>query len=151
MATHCSILEWRTPWTEEPHRLQGCTESDMTDTAACAPWKVEWYSTTADIQGRACLFTSLKALNLKVHMQKTCCIVSQRLYFPGTLFFGKAALPYGQIARIHASFFFFPSRLFQEFLFCAALSKCKPQNIHPTALTPACGWACFRSERPCCC
>ena len=22
MATHCSILAWRIPWTEEPHRLQ---------------------------------------------------------------------------------------------------------------------------------
>ena len=22
MATHCNILAWRIPWTEEPHRLQ---------------------------------------------------------------------------------------------------------------------------------
>ena len=30
MATHCSILAWRAPWTEEPGRLQGCQEMDMT-------------------------------------------------------------------------------------------------------------------------
>ena len=32
MATHSSILTWRTPWTEEPGRLQsmGSQESDMT-------------------------------------------------------------------------------------------------------------------------
>ena len=32
MATHSSILAWRTPWTEEPGRLQsmGLQESDMT-------------------------------------------------------------------------------------------------------------------------
>ena len=30
MATHCSILTWRIPWTEEPAGLQsmGCKESD---------------------------------------------------------------------------------------------------------------------------
>ena len=29
LATHCSILAWRTPWTEEPGRLQfhGVTKS----------------------------------------------------------------------------------------------------------------------------
>ena len=35
MATHCSILAWRIPWTEEPGRLQyspwGHTESDRTE------------------------------------------------------------------------------------------------------------------------
>ena len=33
MATHSSILAWRSPWTEEPGRLQsnGCRESDMTE------------------------------------------------------------------------------------------------------------------------
>ena len=34
MATHCSILAWRIPWTEEPgtvHSPQGCEELDMTD------------------------------------------------------------------------------------------------------------------------
>ena len=33
MATHSSILAWRTPWTEEPAGLQpwGCTELDMTE------------------------------------------------------------------------------------------------------------------------
>ena len=32
MATHSSILAWRTPWTEEPDRLQSMElqESDMT-------------------------------------------------------------------------------------------------------------------------
>ena len=32
MATHSSILAWRTPWTEEPGRLQsmGSQESDTT-------------------------------------------------------------------------------------------------------------------------
>ena len=32
MATHCSILAWRIPWTEEPSGLQsmGSQESDMT-------------------------------------------------------------------------------------------------------------------------
>ena len=32
MATHSSILAWRTPWTEEPGRLQSMElqESDMT-------------------------------------------------------------------------------------------------------------------------
>ena len=31
MATHSSILAWRTPWTEEPSGLQstGCKKSDM--------------------------------------------------------------------------------------------------------------------------
>ena len=31
MATHANILAWRIPWTEEPGRLQGCKESDMTE------------------------------------------------------------------------------------------------------------------------
>ena len=33
MATLCSILAWRTPWTEEPGGLQsmGLQESDMTE------------------------------------------------------------------------------------------------------------------------
>ena len=33
MATHCSILAWRIPWTEEPGRLQsmGLKESNMTE------------------------------------------------------------------------------------------------------------------------
>ena len=30
MATYCSILAWRVPWTEEPGRLQGHRESDKT-------------------------------------------------------------------------------------------------------------------------
>ena len=32
-ATHSSILAWKIPWTEEPHRLQsvGCKESDTTE------------------------------------------------------------------------------------------------------------------------
>ena len=30
-ATHSSSLAWRIPWTEEPGRLQGCKESDMTE------------------------------------------------------------------------------------------------------------------------
>ena len=32
MATHCSILAWEIPWTEEPGGLQSrdCKESDMT-------------------------------------------------------------------------------------------------------------------------
>jgi len=33
MATHSSILAWRTPWTEEPDGLEslGLKESDMTE------------------------------------------------------------------------------------------------------------------------
>ena len=33
IATHCSILAWRIPWTEKPGGLQsmGCTESVMTE------------------------------------------------------------------------------------------------------------------------
>ena len=33
MATHCSILAWRTPWTEEAGGLQsaGCKELDTTE------------------------------------------------------------------------------------------------------------------------
>ena len=33
MATHCSILAWRTPWAKEPGGLQfmGSQESDMTE------------------------------------------------------------------------------------------------------------------------
>ena len=33
MATHSNILAWRTPWTEEPGRLQsmGSQESDLTE------------------------------------------------------------------------------------------------------------------------
>ena len=33
MTTHCSILAWRTPWTEEPGRLQSMKsqESDLTE------------------------------------------------------------------------------------------------------------------------
>ena len=33
MATHSSILAWKTPWTEEPVRLSlwGCKESDTTE------------------------------------------------------------------------------------------------------------------------
>ena len=33
MATHSSILAWRTPWTQEPGRIlpMGCKESDTTE------------------------------------------------------------------------------------------------------------------------
>ena len=31
MATHSSILAWKIPWTEDPHRLWGHKESDTTD------------------------------------------------------------------------------------------------------------------------
>ena len=33
MATHSSILAWRSPWTEDPDGLQslGCKELDMTE------------------------------------------------------------------------------------------------------------------------
>ena len=31
MANHANIHAWRIPWTEEPGRLQGCKESDMTE------------------------------------------------------------------------------------------------------------------------
>ena len=33
MATHCRILAWRIPWTEEPvdYSPRGCEESDMTE------------------------------------------------------------------------------------------------------------------------
>ena len=31
MATHSSILAWRIPWTEDPHRLHGVAESDKTE------------------------------------------------------------------------------------------------------------------------
>ncbi|CAI9165239.1 unnamed protein product [Rangifer tarandus platyrhynchus] len=31
MATHSSTLAWKIPWTEEPGRLQGCKELDMTE------------------------------------------------------------------------------------------------------------------------
>ena len=36
MATHSSILAWRTPWSEE-HGLQsmGCKELDMTERLVC--------------------------------------------------------------------------------------------------------------------
>ena len=37
VATHCRILAWRIPWTEEPGGLQsiwGCGESDTTEQAA---------------------------------------------------------------------------------------------------------------------
>ena len=33
MATHCSVLAWKIPWTEEPGRLQsvGCKELETTE------------------------------------------------------------------------------------------------------------------------
>ena len=31
MATHSSILAWKTPWMKKPGRLQGCKESDTTE------------------------------------------------------------------------------------------------------------------------
>ena len=31
MTTHCSILVWKIPWTEEPVRLQESQESDTTE------------------------------------------------------------------------------------------------------------------------
>ena len=31
MATHSNILAWKIPWTEEPSRLWGHKESDMTE------------------------------------------------------------------------------------------------------------------------
>ena len=31
MATHCSILAWRVPWTEEPGGLWGHKELDVTE------------------------------------------------------------------------------------------------------------------------
>ena len=30
LATHASTLAWRSPWTDEPDRLQGCKGLDMT-------------------------------------------------------------------------------------------------------------------------
>ena len=44
MAVHSGVLSWRTPWTEEPSRLQlwGCKGSDMTKatSATCTKIKV---------------------------------------------------------------------------------------------------------------
>ena len=37
MATHSSILAWKTPWTEEPGRLQS-KESDMTEHTQTGDW-----------------------------------------------------------------------------------------------------------------
>ena len=31
IATHSSILAWEIPWTEEPGRVQSCTEFDATE------------------------------------------------------------------------------------------------------------------------
>ena len=40
MATHCSILAWKIPWTEEPDGLQStvCKESDMTEQVTYSQW-----------------------------------------------------------------------------------------------------------------
>ena len=43
MTTHCSILAWKIPWTEEPGRLQSMAsqESDTTEracTTECSLW-----------------------------------------------------------------------------------------------------------------
>ena len=37
MATHSSVLAWRTPWTEEPggYSASGCAELDTTEVTAC--------------------------------------------------------------------------------------------------------------------
>ena len=39
MATHSSILAWRTPWTEETagYSPRGCKESDTTEATECVP------------------------------------------------------------------------------------------------------------------
>ena len=49
MATHSSTLAWKTPWTEEPGRLQsmGSKESDMTE-----PLHFTW----GEEEGRGCFF-----------------------------------------------------------------------------------------------
>ena len=39
MATHSSILAWTIPWTEEPGRLWGHKESDMTEELIISPSK----------------------------------------------------------------------------------------------------------------
>ena len=47
MATHSSILAWRTPWTEEPGGLQsiGSQESDKTERLNHHQWGKEAMST----------------------------------------------------------------------------------------------------------
>ena len=42
MATHSSILAWRSPWTKEPGRLQSmrCKESNMTEQLSIERLKV---------------------------------------------------------------------------------------------------------------
>ena len=38
MATHSSVLAWRIPRTEEPGRLRGCREKDVTEQACMLRW-----------------------------------------------------------------------------------------------------------------
>ena len=37
MATYCSVLAWRSPWMEEPGRLQSIGCQETTDTAQALP------------------------------------------------------------------------------------------------------------------
>ena len=41
MATHSSVLAWKIPWTEEPSRLHGVAESDMTEHAVQSTWNLK--------------------------------------------------------------------------------------------------------------
>ena len=46
MATHSGILAWKSPWTEEPGRLQsvGLRESDATEQLSTAQYQKDWNS-----------------------------------------------------------------------------------------------------------
>ena len=48
MATHCSILDWEIPWTEEPSGLQslGCKQSDTTEVTQQASMHKHAYTLT---------------------------------------------------------------------------------------------------------
>ena len=52
MATHCSILAWEIPWTEEPNSTQGCKVSHMTEqtTAHNTSCMGSWYRKRAVIR-----------------------------------------------------------------------------------------------------
>ena len=57
MATHCSILAWKIPWTEEPDGLQStvCKESDMTEQVTYSQWSsapVTYYLPHLDLSTR---------------------------------------------------------------------------------------------------
>ena len=74
MATHSSILAWRSPWTEEPGGLQSkglsCKESDMTERLSLC-FTLKWYSYFTYCESKDTITPGDDYLSYSLNIQRT--------------------------------------------------------------------------------